>query len=167
MNKIFVGVDNGNDGAIVALDHTGSIIYQTRMPTVPDTKGKLVDERAICRIIKDLNMKGDVCVMLEEYTFARQFTALKKMADSFATIRTITHLLGLPFTSITPKEWQLYYFKKPKGSQDWCTKVAALKAARELWGKHDFRATERSKIAHDGIVDAALIAHRLYTINTK
>ena len=44
---------------------------------------------------------------------------------------------------------------------------AALKAAKEIWGNHNFLATERSFVPHDGIVDAALIAHRLYTINTK
>jgi hypothetical protein len=54
------------------------------------------------------------------------------------------------------KEWQdvMLGKKLAKGM----TKVAALKKANELWPKEKWLASNRSKISHDGIVDAALIS---------
>jgi len=37
-------------------------------------------------------------------------------------------------------------------------KECSLFVAKKIWPTHDFRATERSKKPHDGIIDAALIA---------
>ena len=39
------------------------------------------------------------------------------------------------------------------------TKVAALAAANKLWPQQKWIATNKSKVPHDGMIDAALIAH--------
>jgi hypothetical protein len=51
-----------------------------------------------------------------------------------------------------------------KGMAKGNTKVTALKRANALWPEQDWLATKRSKVAHDGIVDAALIAHYAISI---
>ena len=39
------------------------------------------------------------------------------------------------------------------------TKVAALAVANKLWPQQRWIATNKSKVPHDGMIDAALIAH--------
>jgi hypothetical protein len=38
-------------------------------------------------------------------------------------------------------------------------KESSLYVARQLWPDQNFLATERSRVPHDGVVDAALIAY--------
>lgn len=86
--------------------------------------------------------------------------------------------LELPFLKIHPKKWQKYCFEgipivhvagsaktrfsKKEGREVIVEKVdtkgMALLAAKRLFPNTSFKATDRSKVDHDGIVDALLIA---------
>ena len=81
-----------------------------------------------------------------------------------ATIRA----LRMGFNLIPPKDWQKLVIiesdivMKDEKKRD--TKKTAANAAARIFPDVDFRRTPRSKIAHDGMVDAALIAYAGYLI---
>lgn len=101
-------------------------------------------------------------------------------ADTFGfvagAIQGIVVAAGYPHTLVQPKKWQKEIYqgipeiRKPpvmikkgkmagqmkKGNLD--TKAMSLLAAKRLFPTLDLRASERCKKAHDGIVDALLIA---------
>lgn len=96
----------------------------------------------------------------------------------------IIRTLGIPYQAVAPKAWQkeiwqsgdlveeVSYEKKIKGQplvpkidkktglikKKTDTKATSLQAANRLFPGVLFLATERSKVAHDGIVDAVLLA---------
>ena len=74
----------------------------------------------------------------------------------------------IPYTKVQPKKWQkqawegIPLIKKPSSTgktQVTDTKAMSLIAAKRLFPKEDLRATERSKIPHDGKVDSLLMAN--------
>ena len=78
--------------------------------------------------------------------------------------------MEVQYIMVAPKTWQATAWsgvpvqKKSTGKND--TKATSLLAARRLFPSETFLATERSKVAHDGLVDAALIAHHLKSLNS-
>ena len=70
--------------------------------------------------------------------------------------------LGLPYTLAHPKTWQKVMLSDVNKTD---TKQAALLVAQRLYPDADFRATERCKKAHEGIVDALMMAEYGRRIN--
>jgi hypothetical protein len=172
MEKIFLGIDNGLDGGLVALNASGDIVAMTIMPTrkekrlvmvkkeMKEKTRRLVEEMDLLEWIKDLQKLGSITVCLERPTFAKDYKAAVSMADSFATCRTVIKLLGLPYSEVDPKEWQPCFWKRPKDAKDtgWTTKKQAWRVAQNNWAGHTFLASKRCSVPHDGMVDACLIA---------
>jgi hypothetical protein len=75
------------------------------------------------------------------------------MADSFAVVDTVLAILDIPRTPVTAAKWQ-----KSLGVYGG-TKKAAIDLAAQIWPKETWLATKRSRVPHDGLVDAALIAY--------
>ena len=63
---------------------------------------------------------------------------------------------NIPHSKVPPKTWQKEMWVGVPKQDD--NKATSLLAATHIFPGVDFRATERSKKAHDGIVDAFLIA---------
>jgi hypothetical protein len=64
-------------------------------------------------------------------------------------------MLGFRWHRITPQAWQKHMLPGcPRGE----TKPMALAKARQLWPDEALQATDRCRVAHSGMVDAALIA---------
>jgi hypothetical protein len=84
-------------------------------------------------------------------------------------IEGILEALEIPYYKIQPKKWQEVCFegvprimkpgKPATGRGDTDTKAMALVAAQRLYPKLDLRKSTRAEKAHDGIVDALLLAH--------
>lgn len=77
------------------------------------------------------------------------------------TLEGVFQALFIPFTLVTPKEWQKEMFKGtkvPKKSLLKTAKSRALEVARRLFPKQKFIATLRCKKPHDGMIDSMLIA---------
>lgn len=161
MEIVTIGIDNGLTGGMVALRGSGQLLKSAAMPTRKGYKGKnYVNERTLCRWIKDLAEAWDIRVVMEKPSFARDANAALSMADSYGTIRTVCHLLGLEVLEIEARDWQGTFFKRPKDAKEtgWSTKTAAQQVAKGKWPMRHFMATTRSTKPHDGMVDAALIA---------
>ena len=74
-----------------------------------------------------------------------------KFGSGWGLVRGILAGRQIPYVLVRPQEWQKVMLAGyPKGSE-------YLVASRR-WPSHDFRASERCRKPHDGMVDAALIA---------
>jgi len=155
----YVGIDNGNTGACVVLDKEGSILFKSTLPihriNVRDEMVKKLDSRKFFRMLKPYM---PFIAIVEVYTHSPTFKTLVSMSDCFARILGTLELMGMEYKIVEAKNWQKMFWTKSKGVVDYCTKKEALRVASELWPKECWLATERSNKAHDGIVDAVLIA---------
>lgn len=130
----------------------GRIIGKMPMPTSKTHKGNEVDVMAVKHFLRNASPDFFTFV-LEEPGGSKSAKAAASMAGSFGRLHALAVLMGYRFVRITPQSWQKPMLKCKAGD----TKDAALRLAKELWPREDFRATERCKISHDGMVDAALI----------
>ena len=151
---VIIGIDNGLDGGLVALSSVGDIIECLPMPTLQVADKKEVDPKAVV----DFVLKFDKCIVgIEEpLRFAPTSQAIRSMAISFGKCIGACAAFGIDSKRIQVKEWQDVMLGKglPKGQ----TKSVALKKANQIWPNEKWLATKRSKVAHDGLVDAGLIA---------
>lgn len=78
-----------------------------------------------------------------------------KFGRVFGIIEGMLAGLGIPYILVSPKTWQ-------KEMHEGCTGKKAKERSRlavtRVFPAHDFTPTERATKAHDGMIDAALIA---------
>jgi hypothetical protein len=146
-----VGIDNGVSGGLAYLEN-GKVRATLPMPTVKARKGNEIDVYAVDRF---LFVTSPRLVVIEEPGGSKSARAATSMAGSFHALRTICVVRGIPYERITPQIWQKVMLPGCKAGE---TKQRALEAAKRLWPEADWRGTERSKVPHDGLIDAALIA---------
>lgn len=152
---IYVGIDNGISGGLVALSATpgGGIISKLPMPIQKTRKGNEIDVLSAWVWFLGFNLKA-LTVILEEPGGSKSACAAASMAASFAALRVMCEMRGLRYLRVTPQKWQGELLKCGKGD----TKPAALQLARSLWPAESWLASERCRVPHDGLIDAALIA---------
>lgn len=160
---IHIGIDNSLSGALCILSGP-KIVAMITMPVkeyVPPKKGaKTTREIDVFGVWRWINLivghqLSDVVVMIEKPTNAKTYRAAEAMAGSFHALRAMCELKGLNWHRITPQSWQKVMLPGCKAGD---TKPAALRVASKIWPEEDWLATKRSKVPHDGLVDAALIA---------
>src|SRR5690554_174431 len=162
IEKTYIGIDPGAKGGIVAL-RGNEIIMSIATPE----KGGDMDVEAI---LFEVTRYPDAIIIIEDVhsIFGSSAKANFSFGRNVGQLNAILQLSGLRYHYVPPKTWQkeiwtnvdkLYKPKKPNqknASVD--TKKTSLNTALRLFPGHDFRKSERSKIPHDGIVDASLIA---------
>jgi hypothetical protein len=168
---MIIGIDNGLNGGIAVLSPSGEIIATYVMPRCTGPRGKgvaanVVDARAFSTIVGEYPEAEHIAI--ERPAGAQDVNAVQSMADSFATCRTVIICRGRTLHALTAYDWQRSYWPAPprakKGGPKlpkFDTKYAAAVAARKIWPGRVFLATPRCTVAHDGIVDACLIAEHL------
>lgn len=164
-----IGIDIGKSGAIVIQDLLENEIVKFTMPTI----GKELDVHQLHEILKPF--KGEDCMVAFEDLKAI-FGVAAGATFTFGFVAGCTEAivvaLGLPYRKVNSKVWQKEAFagipeirkpskinkngKEVRGGLE--TKQMALIASKRLYPQFDSRPTERSKNAHDGIVDALLIS---------
>ena len=173
MSRLYIGIDLGKEGEIALLDDEGKYLDRFLMPKI----GNEYDLKGFDDIFKAFSPL-DCHVVLEDVHAIHGSSA--KATWSFSGGKHILMMglvsNGIPYTLVQPKAWQKEMWqgipeqRKPskkdkngklrKGAMD--TKAMSLMASKRLYPSIDFRKTERSKIAHDGIVDAILMAGYCY-----
>jgi hypothetical protein len=157
MKRIYIGIDNGLTGGIVAISESGSILESTVMPTRGKAKGNEVDPLAIWHWICDLDEPTqNLCAVLETPgKHSPGAMALCSMWDSYGSIRSLLETRSIRHHRIAPQKWQrAMLIGCAKGD----TKPAALIKARQLWPNETWLKSSRCTKPHDGMIDAALIA---------
>lgn len=124
------------------------------MPTYLRKGKREIDVKAIYQWIANLHSP---CVLAieEPLKHARSSQAMRSMAMSFGKLLAMAEMKDLPTACVDVHEWQKRLLGRvPKGK----TKKVAFELAHRLHPDEKWLATERSKVAHDGIIDAFLIA---------
>lgn len=162
MSDVIIGIDNGLKGGLCAISSEhGLVIRHTPMP-VKDIGNKTeVDVSGLVSWIKDFT-GDDVVVAIEEpLKHARSSQAMRSMAISFGKCLGACETIPVSVYRIQVTDWQKKILGRVAKGQ---TKARALAVADSIWSGESWLASARSRTPHDGIVDAALIAH--YTRTT-
>lgn len=156
-----IGIDIGLSGAIVVINDNGKILHKSVMPIV----GSEIDIKALYKIIYKYRDHGIVFEEIQTI-FSVSKTTMYSLGRQTGFLYALCTVLKAKFVTVNPKKWQNFYFKqfpkrffKKDGSLD--TKGTALYVAQRILPKEDFFKpdSKRSRKAHDGIVDAYLLAY--------
>jgi hypothetical protein len=152
MNKIVVvGIDPGINGGISCLEN-GEISHSIPMPIVKTNLGKRVDP---IKLASELNRLNPDRVIIEEPQ-VRPGENIKNhltIGINFGIIYAIVLGLHYNLTIVPAVTWTRAVHSLITGSKEWEThppKMKSLKTFRKLYPE--------SKVTHDGIIDATLIA---------
>lgn len=148
-NKI-IGIDVGNKGAIVIRHHE-----EIETIVMPMLDGK-IDAHAIAELF--LEIASEIKVVYIEEVFVGKGCgafAMLNFGMGIGQIRGILTAYKIPYVAVRPQKWQKTFFEGVTGST---TKAKALKVVKRLFPQVQLMATARSKVPHDGIVDALLIS---------
>lgn len=152
----FVGIDPGQNGAIVALSHEGKIKQVIKMPL---NKEEIPCYEQLKKIFINLTKDNDCMIFLERaVSFGMGSKGAFTYGRGFAAIECALKDLMLPYTMAEPGKWTKEMFQgidsklKPK--------VQALIAVDRLFAdqKHHIPVSPKAQKPHDGVVDALLIA---------
>lgn len=153
--SIIIGIDPGMTGGICIRD--GNEIELMVMPTKATTRfTKLIDSEAIADMFMEIRSDIKMVYLEEIFAMSQQGSAsMLSFGRGWGQILGVIHTLKLPYYIVRPQEWQKYVLPKGKAGT---TKLRALETAQKLFPSVDLRSSERAKLAHDGKVDALMIA---------
>lgn len=153
---VVLGIDNGISGGLTAIAvSNGDILLREPMP-VTEVSGKSEPcVRGLLRLLDELNRERLVIAIEEPLRHAKSSPAIRSMALCFGKIVGMAETKGIAVERIAVRDWQKSMLGVVPAKM---TKVFALRAANKLWPDEQWLATKRSRVAHDGLVDAALIA---------
>ena len=154
----FVGIDCGKKGGIVVLNERGYILQKYVMPLrMVDGKNKI--NIAALNFILSILPEHSIITIEQPGAHAASAAGLRSMTYSFAQCEALLFANGHAdnVTEVMAQKWQRTYWNKKDFGIDYSTKKAAKQAANRYWPNETWLATKRSKVAHDGMIDAALI----------
>jgi len=157
MKQLYIGIDNGLSGAMVALsNYPGPPVAISIMPTRGKKKGNEVDAMAFYEWLLSLDCAFDRMTAILETPGKHSpgVMALCSMWDSYGAVRAVLECRGIRHHRIAPQTWQKAMMP---GCAKGDTKPAALLKARQLWPDEKWLKTPRCKTPDMGMVDAALI----------
>jgi len=156
----YIGVDNGLDGGVVVIDETGRVLERSVTPVLDEGKGRRAyDVPGMVRILAPWSVEEGPPVKV----FLERAQAMPKQGVSstfsigfgFGLWQGILTALRIPYEIVGPRQWQDGMFLGIDKSN---TKRASALVASRLSPGTDWRATERSRVPHDGMTDAFCIA---------
>jgi hypothetical protein len=160
----YVGIDPGKDGAIALLAEDGSLLKSWVTPTISGgSKAGKVGRReynlaAMRDVLQELAPQNPVVTLERSQALPSSMggsSANFGRGLSFGLWQGLLTGLLMRYEVVSPQRWQKEMFA---GMARQNTKQAALIVAGRLWPKERWLATPRCKKAHDGIVDAVLLA---------
>jgi hypothetical protein len=162
-SQIYIGIDNGLTGGIVALsDHPGPPIGLWTMPTRNKSKRNEVNAYDIWEILCSYDPAKITVILETPGKHSPGVMALCSMWDSYGAIRGVLESRGIRHHRITPQAWQKVMLV---GCAKGDTKPAALAMAGRIWPGETWLATPRCSKPHGGLIDAALIAEYARRMN--
>lgn len=158
----FVGIDPGKEGGISCLDDDGTLTLHT-IPKIGDE----VDVNALNEIIEQYVGNSNHIFALEDVKPFPGTSAMSmgKLMEIKGIKRGILIANKATYVMVPPKTWQKVAWsgvpnmKKSNMKND--TKGMSLVAASRIFPNEKFLATSRSRVPHDGLVDAALMSFYL------
>lgn len=150
MSKIILGIDPGKTGGFVLLQESKLLNFAI-MPL--NSEGEPCFD-GIRKILKDFNPD---CIFLERaVSFGMGSKGAFNYGRGFAALEIATKLSGKSLTYVEPNKWTKEMFEGI--SKDLKTKVKSGIALERLFKSFVKRIPLKAGKAHEGIVDALLIA---------
>lgn len=166
--KLRIGIDIGSKGAI-AFFHDGVLASYQAFPLIEGRP----DLQAFAKLMIDQVTGNDVHAVIEDLHSIFGTSAKSNFQFGWinGAVEAILSTFAIPYTKVQAKKWQKTMWegvrpvevstgkKDKKGNMKYKvdTKATSLLAAKRLFPNESFLATARSKVPHDGIVDAVLI----------
>jgi crossover junction endodeoxyribonuclease RuvC len=149
-NMICIGVDIGLHGGLAALTPDGLDLQV--MPVVAVGQKHQYDEQALVGWLTSYAVqRAHIFIEAVHAMPGQGVTSMFTFGAGFGLLRGVCAGLGLSYELVRPQEWQRSMLAgQPQGSE--------YLVASRLWPNADWRASERARTPHDGLVDAALIA---------
>ena len=160
---IYVGIDNGLNGGIVAIDNNQEVVDKMVMPTIK-LKRREFDVRQIIIFFRNLMARFDKIYVVLEKSHVRPVSgkvACFTTGFGYGMFQGILGTLKISYEIVGPKVWQRKLLKDLSGD----TKEASIMFCKHKWPEEDWTPTERSRKAHDGLTDAAAMAIYCYRLN--
>ena len=161
MARLWVGIDVGKDGAIVALTDDGLLHAKTKTPVVTGVKSRReYDEPGMVRVLQSFEREG----MKPHVTIEKAQPLPPTMGGTqtnfarglgFGLWKGILTALQIPHTVVASRTWQPAMFADQRVAD---TRQASIVAASRLWPHVDWRRSEKAQKQDDGLTDAALLA---------
>jgi len=168
---IYLGIDNGKDGAVVLLGFNGGIVWKKKTPILKaSSKGGEKKGRDEYDITGMRDILREVVASAKEmsdsvFAFVEKAQAMPaKMGGGLANYsRGLSYGLwqgllvglGISYQVVSPMAWQKVMLA---GVNTFDTKQAAAIAVRRLWPNENWKKTEKTTKVDEGYADAALIA---------
>lgn len=180
---IYIGIDNGLNGGIVAINEKQEVIsaddnilkysffdddklvFAWLMPIIKGQKGKIYDIKKIIEIFDYLQLSEEkIFVVLEKAHIMPQNGGRANFTtgECYGIIKGILSSLNIPYEIVSAKIWQKDIFQ---GQTIKDTKQSSIMYCKNKFPNIDWRASKRCKNAHDGLTDAACMAVYCYRLN--
>lgn len=145
-DTLYAGIDPGKEGAIAILNANLKVVKYTLLKSV-DARYFFLREKVNFVFIEKAQTMGRESAKAA-FSYGRAYGYLcGQLAD-----------LPMKIYYVPPAVWsQAIHAMSPHVFSN--TKECSLFCARKIWPEEQFLASEKSRKAHDGIVDAALIAY--------
>jgi hypothetical protein len=148
--SIIAGVDPGKSGAIVILKD--GKIWQKHLLTQVIPKQHFINFGVKTIWVEKAQVMGK-----------ESARAMFNYGRDYGYMLGTLNGCGFDINFVPPAVWTGLLHKKSPTTFD-NPKATSLYVARQLWPDVDLRASDRCRVAHDGIVDAALIAYYGYLV---
>lgn len=171
--KVYIGIDFGKGGGFCVLTESKKILYRCAMPLV----GKEIDHDKILKILQFFRKRFSmVHVVVERLHALNKGTAKTNWSLAYQTglVTGFVRATRIGYTPVMPKAWQkevwegtpIHYkivkYKdnngKPATKEVVDTKKTSLVSALRLMPTESFLKNSQCRVAHDGMVDAYLLA---------
>ena len=160
---MIIGVDNGAcSGAAAAISaNSGALVSYTTLPNHKVRNKTEIDLGSFRDWVSNLETKPTAIIIEEPLHHAPSSQSMRSMAICYGQIYGLCMGMGWPCEGVLVKEWQKDMLGKiPKGqSKKYASSKAAYLEPSQKWV--DPRKPRATK-AHDGIIDAYLIAQWRY-----
>jgi len=156
---IFVGIDGGLNGAIVAINETGNILVRKTMPIVKGKGRSEYDIPEIIKIFKELKATNvELIAGLEKAQVSPIISKNSAFSMGYCNgmFQGILSALNISYMVFRAIDWQKDILQGINGTD---TKQRSIMWCKRRYPEQDWRATSRSINDHDGLCDATGIAN--------
>jgi len=150
---IYVGIDPGLKGALVAISNKEEIVLFTIMPTISNTYNVV----EIISFFDELQGLDQLKVMIEKPIIIPAITSKKtvRLTSYFdGLIQGILYAKKIPFDLVGPRKWQTAILGTSKNDKH----KHSIGFCQRNFPEFDLLPTPRSRKPHDGLSDALCIA---------
>jgi len=161
---LYLGIDNGLSGGIVVLNDNADIVYKTVMPVTNSDKREY-DIKTLKEVFKQIRVLDCNVIAGLEKAYVRPVQGIRAAFSTgygFGIMQALLESNEIGYEIINPTVWMKDVFEGNYRKEE---KKQSILWAQRKWPKENWLPTVKSKMASDGLTDAAGIAFYIYLRN--